>query len=339
MMFELALFGVLAAVVGVGAAYAWTGDRRDARKFPPPGRFVEVDGRRVHVVEAGEGNPTVVFEAGISATSVSWSLVHGQVAQFARVIAYDRAGLGWSDPARTERTPSAVARELHAVLEAADASAPYVVVGHSFGGLVAQRFAALYPHETSGIVLVDPLAASEWHPLTPQRQSMLRRGIMLSRRGALLARIGVVRACITLAFRGRRIVPKIAGQVASGRGGSSFMSRMAGEIRKLPPGSWPVVGCHWSHAKSFDAMAEHLHWLPESAREMSDAAPLDVPAIVITAAHVTEDPAPALPAARRIVASRSGHWVQFDQPELVIDAIRTMLESIRDREPHASREI
>jgi pimeloyl-ACP methyl ester carboxylesterase len=167
---------------------------------------------------------------------------------------------------------------------------------------------------------------------------MIRRGFALSRRGALLARIGVVRACLALASSGRRIIPRIASHVASGRGGSSFMSRMAGEIRKLPPGAWPVVACHWSNAKSFDAMAEHLRWLPESARAMSDAPPLDVAAIVITAAHVTADPAPGLTAARRIVASRSGHWVQFDQPELVIDAIRTMVESSRDRESHASRE-
>jgi pimeloyl-ACP methyl ester carboxylesterase len=337
MLFELILLGGLAALFGTGALYARLGSRRDAVRFPPPGRLVEIGGRRVHVVDAGRGSPTVVLEAGISATSLSWWLVQAGIAQFSRVIAYDRAGLGWSDPGRVERTPSAIARELRAVLSAAGAPPPYIIAGHSFGGLVAQSFAGAYRGETAGIVLVDPLPASDWHPLTPERARMLRRAIVLSRRGALLGRIGVVRGCLALASSGRGVVPKLAGHLASGRAGSNFMSRMAGEIRKLPPGAWPVVASHWSNPKSFDAMAEHLRSLPESARELCSAAPLDMPATVITAAHVTYDPAPLLPHARRIVAEGSGHWVQLDQPELVVEAIREWVQSIRARGSYASR--
>jgi pimeloyl-ACP methyl ester carboxylesterase len=317
---------VIAALllIAAGWLYAYIGARRDVERHPAPGRFVRVHGRSIHVREMGEGAPTVVLEAGISATSLSWLLVQPAVARFARVLAYDRAGLGWSGAARIERAPSALARELHSVLEAAHAAAPFIVVGHSFGGLIAQSFAALYPDETAGVVLVDPVDPREWHPLAPERDRMLRRAVRLSRRGATLARIGVVRGCLALATSGRNFLPNLAGRVASGAGGSNFMSRMAGEIRKLPASALPVIVSHWSNPKSFDTMAAHLECLAEGAREVSALKRLTVPAIVITAKHVDLHPAPALPHARRIVAERSGHWVQLDEPELVIDAIREL---------------
>jgi pimeloyl-ACP methyl ester carboxylesterase len=314
-----------ALLIIAGVLYANVGVRCDVRRHPAPGRIVRVNGHSVHVREMGEGAPTVVLEAGISATSLSWLLVQPEVARSARVLAYDRAGLGWSGAARIARTPFALARELHNVLGAFGAAPPFIIAGHSFGGLIAQAFAALYPDQTAGLVLVDPVDPREWHPLTPERERMLRRAVRLARRGALLARVGVVRGCLALANSGRRFLPNLAGRIAGGAGGSSFISRMAGEIRKLPPDALPVIASHWSHPKSFDTMAEHLASLPEAAREIAALSELKTPAIVITAKHVQSHPAPALPRARRIVAERSGHWVQLDQPELVVAAIRELV--------------
>jgi hypothetical protein len=86
---------------------------------------------------------------------------------------------------------------------------------------------------------------------------------------------------------------------------------------------------HRQNPKSFEGMARHLETLPESASEMEAMAPLDTPAVVLMAAHVTQDPAPALTNARRVVAAKSGHWVQLDEPELVVSSIKEMVERCR----------
>src|SRR5665213_805037 len=98
--------------------------------------MIEIGGRSWHLTDRGAAGPAVIFESGISATCLNWSQVRSQVEGFARACAYDRAGLGWSDPAKSPRTPSAIVDELQALLEAARIPPPYILVGHSFGGLL-----------------------------------------------------------------------------------------------------------------------------------------------------------------------------------------------------------
>jgi pimeloyl-ACP methyl ester carboxylesterase len=132
------------------------GSARSARRFPPPGQLVDVDGHRLHAVCAGHGAPTVVLESGIAASSLSWARVQPEVARFTSVCAYDRAGLGWSDASTAPRTIAHIVDELHALLTKLECAAPYVIVGHSFGVFVCLAYAARYPHQVDGLVLVDP---------------------------------------------------------------------------------------------------------------------------------------------------------------------------------------
>jgi pimeloyl-ACP methyl ester carboxylesterase len=122
-----------------------------------PGQFVDAAGTSYHVVRAGEGlkGPTVILEAGLTATSTSWAWVQPEVAKFAPVIAYDRAGLGWSDAGERPRDGRQIAKELHALLAAMKLPPPYVLVGHSLGGSFMRVFAGLYPDEVAGLVLID----------------------------------------------------------------------------------------------------------------------------------------------------------------------------------------
>ncbi len=126
------------------------------------GTTVDVGGYRLYRHCAGAGQPTVVLDSGMSSTTDSWTEVQPDVARFTRVCAYDRAGLGRSDPGPAPRTSDQMVRELRALLRNAAVPGPYVLVGHSFGGLNAQLYAGRYPGEVAGMVLVD--TAHEDHP-------------------------------------------------------------------------------------------------------------------------------------------------------------------------------
>ncbi|HLE37310.1 MAG TPA: alpha/beta fold hydrolase, partial [Candidatus Acidoferrales bacterium] len=200
MMTALWIFTVVVGPVLIltlaGVVYQAVGAARDARRYPPRGRLVRVDGRQVHIHASGEGSPTVVLESGMGASTLSWSLVRPLVAEFARVVSYDRAGAGWSDLARTARTADAIAEELHTLLAEAGIAGPYVLVGHSFGAYVLQAFVGRYPDEVQGMVLVDPIHPDEWRNPTPQQQRVIRIGARYARVAAWLARVGFVRFCL-----------------------------------------------------------------------------------------------------------------------------------------------
>jgi len=278
----------------------------------------------------------VIFESGISATCLSWTQVRSEVARFARAYAYDRAWLGWSDPANSPRTTSNVVDELHVLLKGAGISAPYLLVGHSYGGMLVRAYAAKYPEQVAGLVLVDPLSPSEWLSISPAHARMLGLGVKLSRRGALLARIGVVRASLALLMAGGRLVPKVIAKLSSGRG-QSVISRLVGEVSKMPPETWPMVRAHWCQTKSFLGLAGYLESLPASAAEADVLAePGDLLVIVLSAAHSTPEQlkergalARRSPRGKHIIAAKSGHWIQLDEPELVVQAIREMIEVIK----------
>ncbi len=285
--------------------------------------MIDIGGRRLHLYETGQGSPVVVLEAGIAATSLSWRPVQAETAKFARVVSYDRTGLGWSDAAHSPLTLTRLVDDLHALLDMAQLPQPYILVAHSFGGLIVRAYTRRFPQEVTGIVLVDALRPEEWRPLSTEQQRTLARGLRLSRRGAVLARMGVVGWCLRSVLAGSRWLPKVVGGAAGGRG-LTVMKRIAGEVGKMPREVWPMVAEHWSQPKSFLGMAAHFEGLPECAREVFESPPLEeIPVIIITPAG-----APALTSVGRnvqhIVAEKSGHWIHLDQPELVVEAVRTL---------------
>jgi pimeloyl-ACP methyl ester carboxylesterase len=288
---------------------------------PPPGRLVDIGTCVLHVHVQGEGAPAVILEAGIAATSLSWALVESDLAACCRVVTYDRAGLGWSGPARSPRTPGVIAQELRTALQVLGVNGPFVLVGHSFGGIVVQSFARRFPAEVRGLVLLDPFDPAEWCPLSPQRKAMLDRGIRLSRRGAFLARMGVVRASLRFLLAGNQIIPRLAARLSSGHGGSSLTGRLAGEVRKLPRELWPAIAWHWCQAKNFEGMARHLESLAESAAEAADIQLEEsLPVSVLLAEDGGERQFPSAWDVQRLPGS--GHWVQLDRPDLVVAAVK-----------------
>ena len=331
-MLFLIVSTILCLMPVAGLIYQWVGSHLDARRYPAPGKMLDVGDHRLHVHLTGAGPATVLLEAGIAASSVSWQPVKSGIGAFARVCAYDRAGLGWSEHSAAPRTIENILKDLQALLAHVSPDAPVVLVGHSFGGLVVLEYARRHREQVAGLVLVDPLPAGEWHPPTAEELNRLRHGVRLARRGALLAKLGVVRLSLDLLQAGSRTVPMWAAKTSGGRG-SKLTERLVGEVRKLPRKLWPVVQAHWCQPKSFQSMADHLASLPLSASTCDARSGLgDLPLIVLSAS----DSSPSRAAehdrmaarstfGRKIVAEKSGHWIQLDQPDLVIESVREII--------------
>jgi pimeloyl-ACP methyl ester carboxylesterase len=335
--------GSIGALIGVGFLYQWVGGQRDRRRFAAPGRWVTIGrGYKLYLLEKGSTEPaapTVLFEAGIAATNLNWFHIQETVSSFAGTASYDRAGLGWSSPCRTPRTPANISVELHDLLDRAHIKPPYLLVGHSFGGLVMRRFALLFPEEVAGVLLIDPMRCEEWPPLNPGRQSELDRGKKLSGFAVPIARCGLARLAVTsLLCRSGRTASRLAG--AAGKGGRHVLKRVTDEVGKMPSTVWPIVAAHWSRPGYYIGMRGHIHSVPDTVKEMQDAEPIrGIPVLVLTPGKSTPLSQDCLTRigdnVEQVIARESAHWIHLDEPDLVIDSIREMVAAAA-REPVAA---
>jgi len=176
----------------VGAIYQTIATARAERAHPPPGKMIDVGDHRMHIDCVGQGSPTVVLDTALGAMSASWVRVQQEVSGTTRVCAYDRAGMGWSQSGPEPRDAKQVAGELHALLEGAGIDGPYVLVGHSFGGLYMQTYAARYPEEVAGVALIESSHPEQFSRL-PEARNSYEQIKLLYTVASLLAPIGVVR--------------------------------------------------------------------------------------------------------------------------------------------------
>lgn len=146
---------VLIALVVLGVAYQIIATEIDKRTYSPHGQLYIVKGHQMHIVCMGEGSPTVILQSGATAESLWWYWVQNQLAKHTRVCAYDRPGLGFSEPTSEPRDGLTIVGELHTLLEQAGVTEPYIMAGHSFGAVWTRIYAAQYPETVAGIVLVD----------------------------------------------------------------------------------------------------------------------------------------------------------------------------------------
>jgi pimeloyl-ACP methyl ester carboxylesterase len=291
-------------------------------------------GHRLHVLCRGSGAPPVLLEAGIAASSLSWALVQPGIAVFTSCCAYDRAGFGWSEPPSVPRTFDRILEELGLVLSDIAADQRAILVGHSFGSLIVRGFAARYPDRVAALVLVDP--PMEWINSSPERVRMLQGARYLSRVGAFMARIGFVRLALRLLTGGR---PGASRRMAAAFGPAvaRTLTRLVGEVRKLPENVHPLVQAHWCEPKCFHAMADHLLVLQREGRSLGALEPpAGIPVVVMSGGHqpAAETAAQRTLAERsrhgqHVVAARSGHWILFDQPDLIVSVVRELVDATR----------
>jgi pimeloyl-ACP methyl ester carboxylesterase len=310
---SLAATAVLLPLAGL--VYAHLADARE-RLDPPRGRLIDVGGRRLHLycsepASAPAGGPTVVIEQGAGEPSRLWWPIQARVAEFARVCTYDRAGYGASDPAAGARSIDDRAIDLHTLLTAASVPGPYVLVAHSYGGLIVRRFAARYPELAAGLVLVD----------TPEEVYFFRPAIL-----------------DFYAKAGRMM--KIAGIAA--RFG---VLRLVSKHWSLDAVGLPFVrAC--DYAATVDDITSLQHVDSAMVRPGGFGSLQGMPLAVITHGQAFPGPFAILDegwrdgqtrlaslstAGELIVAEKSNHMIQHDEPELVLALIRRIYEAAATR--------
>lgn len=315
---SLRLASTAAALAAVSAAYQAIGEARDRRGHPPPGRLVDVGGRKLHIICAGQGSPAVVLIPALSTPAVDdWPAVLRALAQDTTVCVYDRAGVGWSDSPRRRRTGVRMAEELHGLLRAAEVEAPYVLAGHSVGGLIAQLFTALYPAEVAGVVLVDSSHHQQDDRLPKRLIRDYRGGKLMDAARTWLRPLGLMRAARDLGIAGAgqgglssRERRADAGELLALNAIFRDTARLAGDLGSVPltvltsserdPNREP--GTPW-----YEYRARFYPVWTELQREL---------------AGLSRD-------SRHIVAGLAGHHIHRDDPDLVIGAIRDLVSRAR----------
>jgi pimeloyl-ACP methyl ester carboxylesterase len=332
----LLLLLILPSLLIAGVVYQMIGTWVDESRFPPPGCVVDIGACKLHLNQQGFGQPVVVLEAGIAATSISWSPVQTRLAQFSTVCSYDRAGLGWSERRLDRSRPCTLDQmvgELEALLRKSGLVAPFVLVGHSFGGLLVRAFAHAYPDQVAGLILVDPVSLTYWGSARRANTDQILAGVRLSRRGAILAHLGMVRAALSILNAGGRWLPRQVGRAAA-REGSDLMQNLAREVAKLPRELHSTVRAHWSRPKAFVAMAEYLEALPAcAAAGLKMSVPARIPVTIFSAGNATAEELQERDAwagqserGLHLTVPGTGHWLQLERPELIADAVHEMIK-------------
>lgn len=330
---------LLAAVFGL--LYEALGARRDARAYPPPGRMVNLGTHRLHVLEQGSGPATILLEAGLMSTVLSWSGLQQDLSQAYRVISYDRAGLGWSDLGPMPRNSGRIVDELHRMLAEADIAPPYILVGHSFGGLTMPLYAAKYPQEVTGLVLVDGVTPGEWNPPSESDRKLTGIGAKVCRRAAILSRLGILRFVrFLLTTRAKDVAGRLVRLISRGTPAQSG-SVSSPWFWALPEKERAMAAVFWVKEKFALTIASQLENLPVSAALLSEAGyPQDKPIVFLSASTSPQrrrDEHAALtarlPLARHLTAANSNHWIMQAQPELVLQAVEHVLRIARESRP------
>jgi pimeloyl-ACP methyl ester carboxylesterase len=177
-------------------------------KLSPPGQMVDVGGFRLHALVSGQGIPTVLLEPALGGFALQYSHIQSEASAFTRVLAYDRAGQGWSDVSPKPRTPVNMAGELKALLGRLDLQPPYVLVGHSFGGLLARFYAGFHPEDVAGVILVDSSDVEQYDSF-PNLDKMVRQTAMGVRLLKIVSQLGLGKQLTKLSMgSAAKVLPK-----------------------------------------------------------------------------------------------------------------------------------
>jgi pimeloyl-ACP methyl ester carboxylesterase len=308
------LFVFLVILVFAGFLYENVSEARDRRFNHMPGQRIDVGGYKMHIVCAGQGSPTVILESGLGDTYVSWRKVQPQIAKFARVCSYDRAGLGFSDPSSRPHTSHVMAEELHALLRAANVAPPYVLVGHSMGGFNVRLFASLYRSEVAGMVLVDASHPDQENRLPPELKNMESSWLREAEFLEYTMPLGVPRL---LDLCEPDPVPRTAE--------CNFHSQRenVAELKAFPESAAETA----ASGTLGDLPLAVLSHDPE--RSSADLPPVLAKPTNEAWEKLQEELAQLSSRGTQAIAKGSAHYIQIDRPDVVIDAVHNVVDQSR----------
>lgn len=319
---------LLALVVAAGAIYEWIGRRNANRDYPPPGKLVDIGGRKMHLDCRGSGSPTVVFESGLgSGGSTDWRLVQDKIATVTRACSYDRAGIMWSDGKSTPQDGAAVADDLHATLSRAGITGPLVLVGHSIGGPYTTIYTAKFGDQVAGLVLVDPT-----HP-----DQITRLGALTKANLHPSSVVGILRVAGAFSWMG---VPRL---MASRGASPKFTQQTNAEV--AAHGSQSINGS-LSEVEGFDrtldrARASHnfgnrplivltsMAPLQPAALKMLDLPPAGGVRFKDTWRQLHSEMSKWSTRGEQRIVTDAAHYIQVDRPDVVITAVDDVIRTVR----------
>lgn len=324
---SLSLVGLLL----LGLPYQAIASAVDAARNPAPGRLVDIGGYRLHINCTGTGSPTVILDAGLGGTSLDWSKVQPAVARFTRVCSYDRAGYGWSESGPGPRTSQQIVKELHLLLAHAQVHGPYVLVGHSVGGLNMRLYAYRYPEEVAGMVLLDATSEHQFAPFgtypayfPPQAVSA---GVQQLQLFGVAAHFGIARLALQsglfpledAAAYSTAVKSILLAQVSQTR----YYSTQHDELAALQESAAQV-----RTARLASPSYGKLPLIVLSQDYSQDRSPQGKQ-MAATWDALQQDLASLSSNSQHSVAQHSGHYIHLDRPDLAITAIQSVWQQAR----------
>ncbi len=302
--------------------------------YPPPGIMVDLGGYKLHVkIEGNPNGPTVILDMGLGGNLLYWSLVQSKIAKFAQVISYDRAGIGWSDRGNLPKTSENIVDELHKLLDKANIKGPYILVGHSFAGITSRIFANKYPQEVAGVILVDSSHEHQMKDL-PRATDFLSRILYNKTLHPFIwasAQIGIVRAYNFYNYKEKFFDRKTHKNLHAKESSSKFISSLLEEWRlfeenleeikekKYDLGNMPLIVITASMTPTEESCIKHGHMTMKTcllAHKIWHA--------------LQKDLATKSTNSKQILAYNSGHIIQRDEPDIIVEAVKEMVKELKN---------
>ena len=294
--------------------------RSNAENLTPHGEFADVGGHRLHYYKKGEDNPTVVFESAFDpAGHLQWFNIQQEISKFATTISYDRSGLLWSERGNNPKTGKAMAEELHALLEKSGVSKPYILVGHSLGGIILRSFISKYPQEIRGVILIESACPNEEDYLSDELYNMVSQSRLPSGFLKFANSVGLVRLMFKGAFPDKEeynylntLMPALLYKSAYGvleeQDQMPFLDKEANKIKSF--GNIPLYVLSASDSDRFDSMITD----EKIKNELIDAL-----------AEMQKDLLKLSTDSEQVLVPNSSHYINEDQPEVIIKAVKNMI--------------